>query len=38
MKTSQLLTLALITVAGGALHAAPFGTAFTYQGRLANAG
>ena len=38
MKTIQLTILALITFAGGVLHAAPFATDFTYQGRLTDAG
>jgi hypothetical protein len=37
MKPIQLIALALFAVAGS-LHAAPFGTAFTYQGHLADAG
>lgn len=38
MKPVRLIIIALFAVAGSALYAAPFGTAFTYQGRLADAG
>jgi len=38
MKTIQFITLALFAVGGNSLQGGAFGTAFTYQGRLGDAG
>src|SRR5688572_24034514 len=38
MKTNPFRVLVILTLLAGVSHAAPFDTAFTYQGRLADAG
>ena len=37
-KTKLILAISLLGLLGGAYHAAAIGTAFTYQGRLVDAG